>query len=212
MKGRSPNSERPILNLVGDLVALGPLRRDLVPLYAHWINDFETLRTLNVMPRPITHEQELAWYDGQAAGEDVASFTVYERDSQRPVGTTSLASIDLRNLRSRFAAVIGETDRRGKGYGTEAIRLTLDYAFTVLGLHNVEVRIVEFNFASLRAHEKSGFREFGRRRQCRIVGGQRWDEVQMECLSTEFESPVLARTLVRERRPNHERELSEERR
>ena len=33
------NHKEPILNVVGDLVALGPLRRDLLPLYQRWIND-----------------------------------------------------------------------------------------------------------------------------------------------------------------------------
>ena len=38
-----PSSEAPILNLRGEKVALGPLRRDLVPTYLRWINDFEVL-------------------------------------------------------------------------------------------------------------------------------------------------------------------------
>jgi hypothetical protein len=34
-----PSSETPILNVVGERVALGPLREDLLPLYGRWIND-----------------------------------------------------------------------------------------------------------------------------------------------------------------------------
>jgi diamine N-acetyltransferase len=195
---RSPNEEEPILNVVGEQVALGPLRRGLIATYQQWFNDFGTLRTLNIMPRPRTCEQERAWYEGQVTREDTTHFTVYERATLRPIGTTTLASIDYRNGTANFAAVIGEVGYRGKGWGTEAIRLTLDWAFTALGLRNTMVRIVEFNEASRRAHEKAGFREFGRRRQCRIAGRRRWDVIQMECLSTEFESPVLARIFATE--------------
>lgn len=39
MTGDGENGEQPILNVEGDLVALGPLRRDLLPLYTRWIND-----------------------------------------------------------------------------------------------------------------------------------------------------------------------------
>ena len=46
------NNEEPILNVVGELVALGPLRRDLLPLYQRWINDLGTMRTLGVPPLP----------------------------------------------------------------------------------------------------------------------------------------------------------------
>ena len=32
--------------------------------------------------------------------------------------------------------------------------------------------------------------EIGRRRECRMMGGKLWDEVHMDCLSSEFERPV----------------------
>ncbi len=40
------SSGRPVLNVVGELVALGPLRRDLLPLYGRWINDLASARNL----------------------------------------------------------------------------------------------------------------------------------------------------------------------
>jgi diamine N-acetyltransferase len=45
----------------------------------------------------------------------------------------------------------------------------------------------------VRAYEKAGFKEFGRRRQSHRSGGQLHDEIFMQCLSDEFESPVLGR-------------------
>lgn len=89
--------------------------------------------------------------------------------------------------------MIGEPSCRDKGYGTETTRLILDYAFTSLGLHNVMLTVYEFNTAGLKVYEKAGFREFGRRTQCRLMGGKLWDEVFMECVSTGFESPILGR-------------------
>ena len=46
------------------------------------------------------------------------------------------------------------------------------------------------NPAGIRAYQKAGFREFGRRRECRLMGGKLWDEIQMDCLSSGFERPV----------------------
>ena len=46
-----------------------------------------------------------------------------------------------------------------------AMRLLLDYAFTVLGLHSVMLTVVEYNHAGRRCYEKAGFREMGRRRE-----------------------------------------------
>jgi diamine N-acetyltransferase len=50
------------------------------------------------------------------------------------------------------------------------------------------------NPAGIRAYQKAGFKEFGRRRECRLMGGKLWDEIQMDCQSTEFESTVLRHT------------------
>ena len=188
-------TERPVVNVVGDRVALGPHRRDLLPTYQRWINDFGALRTLGALPpRPTTLEQEAVWYEASAVSE--ARFTIYERATWRPVGTTALHGIDHRNRAATFGIFIGEVDARGKGHGTEATCLTLDYAFTALGLHSVMLTVAEFNLAGRRAYERAGFREFGRRRQCRWLGGRLWDEIYMDCLATEFASPVLARVFV----------------
>ncbi|MDI3340516.1 MAG: GNAT family protein [Sphaerobacter sp.] len=190
-----PSNEPPIVTVVGERVALGPLRRDLLPLYQRWINDLSAVRNFGVPPRPQTAEQEAAWYDAAATAADTTSFTVYERATWRSVGTTALRAIDFRHRRAEFGILIGADDR-GKGYGTEATRLTLDYAFTALGLHNVMLRVYEYNLAGRRAYAKAGFREFGRRRQAQWMGGRFWDEIYMECLATELRSPVLGRVFV----------------
>ena len=189
-----PDDNRPIVNIVGERVALGPMRRDLLPLYQRWFNDFSTLRTLAIPPHPLTTESESAWYE-RAATTDASTvyFTIYETQSWRPVGTTQWNGIDYRNRTAAMAILIGDAADRGKGYGTEATRLMLDYAFTALGLHNAMLTCYAFNVAGQRAYEKAGFRMFGRRHACHWMGGRFWDEIYMECLATEFESPVLAR-------------------
>jgi RimJ/RimL family protein N-acetyltransferase len=186
---------QPVINIEGELVALGPLRRELLPLYQRWINAFRTVRTLG-MPRPMTEEQEIAWFDGQARNEREAPFTIYERATWRPIGSTALHALDFRNRTAEFGIMIGEEDARGRGYGTETARLMLDYAFTALGLHNVMLRVHAFNLAGQRAYAKAGFREVGRRRQCVFMGGRLWDEIYMDCLASEFSSPVLGRVFA----------------
>ena len=193
MGNAGENSERPILNIEGDLVALGPLRRDLLPLYQRWINDLRTMRTLGVPPLPMTSEKEQEWYDRQSKTEDDVPFTIYERESLRPIGNTGLHGVDHRNRTATFGILIGEFECRGKGYGTETTRLMLDYAFTALGLHNVMLKVFAFNPAGITAYERAGFKELGRRRESRMMGGRLWDEIYMDCLSNEFESPVLRR-------------------
>jgi len=111
----------PILNIEGDLVALGPLRREHILLYLRWINDFGTTRMLGVPPRPMTLEQETAWYEQAAVDDARISFTIYERATGRAIGNCGLHEVDLANRRTVVGIMIGEPDARGRGYGTEAI-------------------------------------------------------------------------------------------
>ena len=190
--------ERPLLSIEGELVALGPLRRELLPLYQRWINDLGTTRTLDLPPQPMTLEKEQDWYDQNSRAENSVPFTIYERDTLRPIGNTGLDGVDHRNRTATFGIVIGEPDCRGKGYGTETARLMLDFAFTALGLYNVMLMVFEFNPAGIKAYEKAGFKEIGRRRKSRMMGGKLWDDIYMDCLSSEFQSPVLRRVYAPE--------------
>ena len=194
-----PAGDRPPVNVVGDRVALGPLRRDLLPLYQRWINDFATTRTLAIPSGPMTWEQEEAWFNRAATAEADVTFTIYERATWRPIGNTGLHAVGYRHRTAEIGILIGEADCRGKGYGTETVRLLLDYGFTALGLHNVMLRVFAYNLAGQRAYQKAGLREFGRRRQAQFMGGRLWDVIYMECLAGEFVSPVLGRVFQPDR-------------
>jgi diamine N-acetyltransferase len=120
-----------------------------------------------------------------------ASFTIYALSDGAPVGTSSLMGIDWRLRRATFGILFGE--RRGQGLGTEATRLTLDWAFHMLGLHNVILSVLPTNVGAIRAYERAGFRRVGTRRGAVLSLGERCDELLMDAVPDGFESPVLAR-------------------
>ena len=62
----SADDAAPVVNIVGERVALGPGRRDLLPLFQRWDNDFFAQRTQGDTPKPITLDQEQAWYEYHA--------------------------------------------------------------------------------------------------------------------------------------------------
>jgi RimJ/RimL family protein N-acetyltransferase len=184
---------RPLINIEGEKVALGPLARELIPLYQKWDTDFEINRTTN-SARPVTLEEETDAYERYVRDKSIVLFTIYERGSWRPIGKTYLSLTS--HSEAEFGIVIGERDCQGKGYGTEATRLVLDYGFTVLGLHNIMLTVFEYNLAGIKAYEKAGFGVIGRRRQARWMNGRYWDVIYMDCVADEFKSPVLAKLFL----------------
>jgi diamine N-acetyltransferase len=178
----------------GERAALGPLRRDLAVMYATWINRVEVrsgLKNLGLLDR----ESEEAWIAEtmQANAQlepSAANFTIYDRRDGEPVGTCSLDDISHRHRRASFGILLGE--RRGQGLGTEATRLTLDWAFNALSLMNVLLEVYPWNAGAIRAYEKAGFKVVGRRRQALLHHGRRWDEIYMDAVASEFTGSVLA--------------------
>jgi diamine N-acetyltransferase len=191
-----PGSEPPPLTLVGDLVALGPAHKGLLPLLWKWENDLELSVLTGDPVHPLSPEGIDGLYERYAKNDPShASFVIYERATLRPIGTIGLPGINHAHRTAELGVGIGEHDCWGKGYGTEATRLILDYAFNILGLHNVMLRAFSYNERAIRTYRRVGFKEMGRRRQAQRIGGRPYDVVYMDCLATEFSGSVLGRFL-----------------
>jgi diamine N-acetyltransferase len=178
----------PIVNLAGEHVALGPLHRGLLPLLTRWDNEFRTVDLGGETPRPQSPEALAAVWERLIAGERDGwiGFTIYELPELRPIGVTNLRDIGGPHRTAEFGIAIAEPELRGRGYGTEATRLVLEYGFRTLGLHNVLLDTTADNVAALRCYANAGFREIGRRRQAHWRDGRLLDVVFMDCLSDDF--------------------------
>jgi diamine N-acetyltransferase len=179
--------------VVGERVALGPLRRDLANLYARWLNDLDVRRGLDFLGLATSEDQE-KWaaenLERSAKWEpDRVEFTIYDRSDNTPIGTAGLLSISHAHRRAGFGIAIGE--RRGQGLGTEATRLVLDYAFHVLQLRNVMLEALEWNAAAVAAYERAGFRRIGVRRGANLSRGARTDVVLMDAIPEDFGESVF---------------------
>jgi RimJ/RimL family protein N-acetyltransferase len=113
------------------------------------------------------------------------------REGFRPIGIASLYAIHQGNRTATFGILIGEQDCWGRGYGTEATRLMLDYGFNVLGLNNIMLSVRSWNERGIRAYLRAGFKEIGHRREAIRVGSHAYDEVLMDCVASEFHKSVL---------------------
>ena len=111
-------------------------------------------------------------------------FAITELDGGRIVGMTSLHRIDA----VRRCAGLGYWVRRaarGRGYATEAARLTAEHAFDVLGLHRLELHVAVDNEASHAVARRIGARREGVARDAEMIGGRFRDHVQYGWLRTD---------------------------
>ena len=82
--------------------------------------------------------------------------------------------------------MIGDKTEWGKGYGTQAIRLFVDYLFKEVNLHRVFLRVYETNPAGIRCYEKVGFQHEGTQREAIFKHGRYIDMHMMSILSVDW--------------------------
>ena len=188
------DSHEPDFIIVGEKVALGPLRRDLAADYARWMNQVEVRRGLakRGIATPLSQEK---WVDeniekGAQHDPSVVEFTIYDRADVTPVGTVGLLGISYANGTAELGIAIGE--RRGQGIGTEATRLALDFAFHALNLRNVLLETLDWNVAGSTAYERAGFRRVGIRRGAAMSRGRPTDVVIMDAIPADFWTSALS--------------------
>ena len=196
MDAQDFHADEPTFTVLGNHAALGPQRRDLVPLVQRWLNDYAVLAPLGVPLRPLTREAEERQYQATDSNPEQVWFTLYERATRRPLGITGLRDIDQAQRTAEFVIFIGERAAWGRGYGTEATRLVLDYGFTALGLHSILLRVYDFNLRGIRAYTRAGFREVGRWRQAHRLGDRVFAVIFMDCLATAFRDSILQPLLL----------------
>lgn len=174
----------------GERIELRPLSAGLLPLVERWYNDLETSRTLGVDWRPISTRRKMRHLDDLLRSSD-PHFAVHDLASGTAIGICGLDHVNIRNGTAEFSILIGDGSFRGAGYGTEATRLLLAYAFDVLGLNNVWLQVSSNNHGAIRAYEKAGFRTIGIRRESVLIGRQLIDDVYMDAIASDFERSEL---------------------
>ena len=163
---------------------------------SRWSGNSEYLRMLTTNPAvPFSQKATKKWLDeflGKIEEQpDHFPFAIYTLEDNRLIGHIGLDGIQWNHGDAFVGIGIGERDFWSKGYGTDAMRVLLRYAFMELNLHRVTLDVFEYNPRAIRAYEKAGFVIEGRSRQYLLREGKRWDMIFMGILREEWERRTL---------------------
>jgi RimJ/RimL family protein N-acetyltransferase len=147
-----------------------------------WPVEGESARPLSAAQMKKRHEKEKE--DEKA--KRLFYFVIRSREGDRPLGFVRLHWIEWSNGASHLRLYIGDPADRGKGYGSEALRLALRYAFEELNLHGLTISIAAYNEGAIRFFERAGFVTEVVRRQGIYKNGRRWDLLMMGLLKEEW--------------------------
>ena len=175
--------------LLGDRIYLSPRNSEDVEIFTEWLNDFEITDYTGRSGILTTLESEKKYLEENSSPE--ATFVIVTIEGDKMIGTVGLEDVNNINRTATLGIFIGDKDYRDKGYGTEAIKLILEYGFKYMNLNNIKLDLMAFNTRALKCYEKCGFKEYGRRRKCKFVNGKYYDSISMDILAEEFEGDFI---------------------
>lgn len=101
------------------------------------------------------------------------------------IGATGLVMIDFRNAYAMVHIFVG-AEYTGRGYGTDAMKLLVNFLFMEMNLERVALNVFAFNERAIASYKKAGYVEEGRLRQHLYRNGKYHDVVQMAILKEDF--------------------------
>lgn len=151
-----------------------------------WESDTEFHRLADADPARLWSEKKIKeWIEKRSEKEDRFGFSIRSLADDRLIGHIGLF-VQWAEGDAWVGIAIGERDFWGRGYGTEAMHLALQYAFTELNLRRVSLAVHAYNTRARRSYEKAGFRLEGVMRQDQLKEGKRSDSIFMGILREEW--------------------------
>jgi len=175
--------------VVGERCYLSPINPEDFEHYTHWVNDMEVGIGMVFSSSIVTVDQEREILKRLSSSQK--NFAIIDIVTNKVIGNVGFVNLDHMNQTGEVGIFIGNRAYLGKGYGTEAMKLILDFGFNILNLHNISLKVYEYNMPAYKSYKKVGFKEAGRIRKAKMIGGVRYDEVYMDILAEEFESPYI---------------------
>lgn len=176
----------------GQDIRFGPIDHEKDPeIESKWTHDSEFMRLMETNPaRPMSAAMVKKQYEKleKQIEEDknMYYFTVRAKADDRLIGKAAVQWIEWANSNGFLRLGIGAAEDRRKGYGTQALRMLLRFAFAELNLFRVSAIVAEYNEGAIALLKNFGFVQEVCRRKSLERDGRRWDLLVFGLLNDEW--------------------------
>jgi len=174
--------------ILGKRVRLRAVEHTDLPKFQEWLNDPAVIEGMSLY-LPLSVGDEEKWFEQVMAAEPEEkplAIEIQAGDAWQLAGNTGFSNLEWTNRSAEFGIFIGEPSNWDKGYGTEALQLVLQHAFSTLNMNRVYLRVFATNLRARRSYEKAGFVLEGTLRQALFRHGRYVDVNIMSVLRSEW--------------------------
>jgi RimJ/RimL family protein N-acetyltransferase len=171
--------------IYGQKIVLRPYRKTDAPTILTATQD-PTVRYFTGTQATFTLEQIERYIDNFEGSDDRVGFIIALPETLEAVGEVVILEIDQRNRSAHIRIALFRVEDLNKGYGSEAMRLMVDYGFRTLNLHRLGLDVFTFNARAIHVYEKIGFKQEGLQRDTLFDGERFHSTVVMGILEDEW--------------------------
>ncbi|MCF7845323.1 MAG: GNAT family N-acetyltransferase [Candidatus Pacebacteria bacterium] len=171
----------------GSKINLRPIEKSDVPKLVEWVNDEETTRYLSIYLPMNTFDEE-NWVESLSKNKSTdIVFGIESLKEKELIGNIGLHQINSVARKANLGIFIGEEEYRGKGYGTEAIKKVIEYAFLSVNLRKITLSVLSFNERAKKCYKKCGFQVEGVFKEGFFKEGEYVDEIFMSIFRKDWQ-------------------------
>lgn len=173
--------------LDGERVRLAAIREDDIATLISWDDNQAFMRLMTSSPAyPRSELEQREWWQARLKSKDDFHLAIRLKADNQLIGTLSITQIEWNHQSAWISIGIGDAEARGRGYGGEAMRLALVFAFDELSLHRLSLSVFGYNTAAIRMYERLGWTREGNFREYLQRDGQRFDMILYGMLAPEW--------------------------
>ena len=175
--------------IFGDRVKIRPITMEDTDLIVKWRNK-ESVRKHFIFRDDFTNEMHKNWMKTKVETGKVVQFIIEALDdgNSMPIGSVYFRDVDMQNRSAEFGRFIGEDCTRGKGLGTEATRLFVEYGVQTLGLHRIMLRVLKENERAVKSYLNVGFEVEGCAREMVYLDEKYQDVIFMSIIDSRMKN------------------------
>ncbi len=171
--------------LNGSSVYLRPWQDSDIELLYKGMNDPDVRETLFTF-RPKSKDELMEEIKKDLSTEKNILLTICESTSNQSVGITAFYRIDYISRAAIFFLALYDSSKWNRGYGSEATKLMIDYAFNILNLNRIQLHVSSENPKAISIYEKSGFIIEGKLREAMYHNNRYVDFNVMSIIRSDF--------------------------
>lgn len=137
-----------------------------------WRKDDEIWDMLGGTKYFVSEAYEKDWVEKTIFNSKDIKLAVCLVENDRYIGNVYMTDINMTNRSCHSHILIGEREYWGQGYANEALMLAVDYMFNERNIHRIQANVLESNIASLKMHEKCGYKVEGLLRDAVYKNGE----------------------------------------